>query len=862
MSCGTAAVVGNAQSVFTPYKEGEDVPNPALPQEMFFDVSLSYTCGEGYSTDGSAAEAAKEFSVRCTETGDATPVGSCQKIRCDNYQMPLVPNANAFNVKDTFFVYKDVVRFQCHEGFTETGRVGGTVDFSVECQATGDFTAPSSCSPVKCPDPAVQANSAVSPDRGIQFTGDAQYSCLAGYESKSGETVFGMSCMADGAYSKKAIKANNYKEGLSSETECPQNKAIETQEECQRAVLALELVEDGFRDMNLWVGRDTEKLPGCAFDSGAEFNVQFNEIPNTAASGNGKILCYDDNVGTAALDPPVTNLLGAVVNLERCLPVSCGTAPDVAHATFQGFEAMTGVKTSGTKGSEFTYDMALLYTCDEGYTIDGTPAGQTQWTVTCGADKAKMGDGQTCDEILYPLTGKVADATSQIMGGFPLATASVTAYARNPANGQYDVRAASSRTGVDGLYNLGVKLGEYRVTADLAGYIMVQRQVTVTGAIVQDLAQSPILLPNEYRAVLRWTGGANLDLIATFGKAENCMVSYSRTSVAVCEGTPMTAAHETDSAAKGPESVKISGVGDCNALQGACTIRVYVKDRSGEDLPNQDALVTLYKGSEEVGKWKFPDYGDSKLWPVLTIDASEGADTVVHDGLVTLCPYVSSDGEEDWGEALETVGWATLPQNSLMTGIWRAEHESLSNLDIAAYDTLGDTMGLDCLDLSWAEEFNDPGAVDCAEGYFIAGLYRTGGTQRIESGDAGIHQIDMARCCKPREAAATWNQCEDVTWNFGESGWAKCPANKFVAGLHRSIEAGLSGITKGKCCAYSTADGCGVTVGVNFRAPSNAGGGQSSPGGQAAGIAPSSQTGAAVGAGPNVLTKMNRQVDK
>ena len=34
-------------------KEGEEVPNPALPQPMFYDDTVVYTCDEGYSTDGS-----------------------------------------------------------------------------------------------------------------------------------------------------------------------------------------------------------------------------------------------------------------------------------------------------------------------------------------------------------------------------------------------------------------------------------------------------------------------------------------------------------------------------------------------------------------------------------------------------------------------------------------------------------------------------------------------------------------------------------------------------------------------------------------------------------------------------------------
>merc|ERR1719428_2540540 len=99
LPCGTAAVVSGSTSEFIPYKEGEPVPNPSLPQPMFFDDEVVYTCDEGFSTDGSPAEDAKSFSVRCLETGDTTASSQCTKIMCDNYQLPLVPNTNTFGEK-------------------------------------------------------------------------------------------------------------------------------------------------------------------------------------------------------------------------------------------------------------------------------------------------------------------------------------------------------------------------------------------------------------------------------------------------------------------------------------------------------------------------------------------------------------------------------------------------------------------------------------------------------------------------------------------------------------------------------------------------------------------------------------------
>merc|ERR1719387_2255809 len=172
---------------------------------MKYDDVVEYECEEGYSTDGSTSEEAKAFSVRCTETGDTTTYAVCTKIKCDNYQMPLVPNTHVFGEKAGFYEYGDVVRFQCLTGYTMSGKAGGSVDFSVECQSNGEFTLPESCSPVKCDDPAEIAHATVSPSDKIQFPMDIVYRCTAGYEvAETGETVFETGCMADGLLDKQS----------------------------------------------------------------------------------------------------------------------------------------------------------------------------------------------------------------------------------------------------------------------------------------------------------------------------------------------------------------------------------------------------------------------------------------------------------------------------------------------------------------------------------------------------------------------------------------------------------------------------------------------------------------------------------
>merc|ERR1719446_1738957 len=117
-------------------------------------------------------------------------------------------------------------------------------------------------------------------------------------------------------------------------------------------------------------------------------------------------------------------------------------------------------------------------------------------------------------------------------------------------------------------------------------------------------------------------------------------------------------------------------------------------------------------------------------------------------------------------------------------------------MDVASYALIQDTEEFDCMEESWAQAFNRPGKVACDEGYFIAGLYRSGNTMRSEKGDAGIHQIDIARCCKPKETPRKWEGCKTERFEFDKEGWAKCPEGTFVAGLTRNSEKGLSGIVK------------------------------------------------------------------
>jgi hypothetical protein len=704
VSCGIAEQPDFTTMKFVAYKEGADNDGSKIPEEMKYDDVVEYECEEGYSTDGSTAEGAKGFSVRCTETGDTTEYAICTKIMCDNYQMPLVPNTHVFGEKSGYYVYGDEVRFQCIDGHTMSGKAGGSVDFKVECQTSGEFTLPESCSPVKCDDPGEMAHATVSPSEKIQFGMEVQYRCQAGYEFPdgefAGETVGVMACKGDGLFDKKG--------------------------------------------------------PGMSTDD-------------------------------------VSSRVGSVDSLGECTPILCGPPPVIAHASWKAYHSTTGEDVEVPINTEVNYETALGYTCDEGYTLDGTQSGQTEFTVTCNEQKEFMDYQVTCDIIKYEVKGVVSDASSKVMGGLPVAEAGVS------------MGGETTRADDGGRFQLWLPAGTYTVESSAVSYITADKEVVVAGDTIVNVAMSAELPPNSWRAVVKWKDDSDLDASILFGKKESCEATFKAQTAPNCPDTgTLTALHENDAAKKGPETVRVDNVGDCNALLGACSIYFYVEDFSGPGLAGSGVSVVVYHGTEKVATFEYPEGADEKKWAAFTLDAQTGAETVLYPGYVNLCPFIDSSGEANWAASLDMQGWSVLPEKALATGLYRGPGEELRNIDAASYDLIADTE-FECYAANWAVGFNDPGEVTCKDGWYVAGLYRVAGTDLHND---HIHQIDMARCCKPKEVPDEWVDCQNVNMNFQEDGWGKCPAGKFIAGLSRSGVDTLSGITTAKCCTFETKKGC------------------------------------------------------
>jgi len=510
-------------------------------------------------------------------------------------------------------------------------------------------------------------------------------------------------------------------------------------------------------------------------------------------------------------------LVSEIVQLPECEPVKCGLPPVIQNALY----TEVGLGAPLPQGQEVDYEMVLEYTCVSGYTLDGLASGVTGFSVTCSAAKQFEGHTATCDIVKYLVDGYVVDAASRQVTPLSARVSAGGEFADTDQSGYWSLRLPEGTYTLEAYYT-----GEVDPLNGKMGYIeMKERPLNVVDSdVTEKIALSSKLSDEDWRVIVRWEDSQDLDSSLKFGLGESCDVSYEQ-PMKTCLGTgndvrgPINAELEKDSAAKGPETLAIRKVsGACNPMRGACGIYFYVKDHSGSGLADSGVVVRLYNGAEEKARYVYPKDSDldGKVWPVFTIDA---ATKELHPGKNLLCPYIGAEGQADWGLSMQSTGFSVLPANSLATGFYLSGTEFLYQLQTANYATLENTEGMDCYDASWASTFNSAGWSECMEGYFIAGLYRTGdgpldngfvpeGSNNYQGlgGQRGIHQIDMAKCCKPKETKKTHVDCYDQTWSVQEAGYYSCPTDKMLVALKRGAGNELQNLVAGRCCKFQTTD--------------------------------------------------------
>lgn len=161
---------------------------------LFFELNeATYTCEPGYTTSG-VADGPTSFEVTCNHIGEFTETAECQPVSCG--APPSVDHAS-FDSADR--VLKESTNYTCEEGYTTDAIAGGCNNFSITCQASGNFTKVGACSPVQCLFPPFFENANYQTDAKV-YGEEFQVMCKAGYKTAEGKGSFIVKCLKTGKY--------------------------------------------------------------------------------------------------------------------------------------------------------------------------------------------------------------------------------------------------------------------------------------------------------------------------------------------------------------------------------------------------------------------------------------------------------------------------------------------------------------------------------------------------------------------------------------------------------------------------------------------------------------------------------------
>jgi len=329
---------------------------PALPikanafskmqtQKISFTQSTMYTCDEGYTLDGKVG-GKKTFTVECTAKGtnNGLKENECKPVMCEAGK----DIKRGKVVGDKEVRYGEVVKYKCDVGSTTNGQVVGSSNFTVPCLASGKLGAYESCELITCgapPQAAFAVGSAETAE--ILYDGEVSYTCVKGYSldgSASGEKAFDATCGADGLFSGvrgcKAVSCGNLTKG-----------------DMRRAQYTFG--EFRYPDI-VPVVCDTGATVDADADGESTFFVQ----------------CGAE---------------GQYVGKKDCLLVKCPVPT-------------TPKSYASDKTGEVEYDESVVYTCNPGYSTDGTMAGPKKFSKQCQASGSlSRSSPNNCVDIDYCL---------------------------------------------------------------------------------------------------------------------------------------------------------------------------------------------------------------------------------------------------------------------------------------------------------------------------------------------------------------------------------------------------------------------------------------------------------------------------
>jgi hypothetical protein len=370
-------------------------------------------------------------------------------------------------------------------------------------------------------------------------------------------------------------------------------------------------------------------------------------------------------------------------------------------------------------------------------------------------------------------------------------------------------------TDASGYYTAMIPQGDVTLTASKSGYINQVKQLVVTSSIRRgqgaDVALSKVLPPGSWRAVVSWDKRSrDIDSHTYFGPGESKHAywpsRYRRMTAPMTGGIGVDLDRD-DVNGFGPETTTFKNVGKCKE-KGNCLIKFKIKNYSRRDkaLGDSGVKIVLYNGNSVHSTYEIkPEIGTaapSHMTPIFTIDSSEDATQIVHEGDFKLPKFIthSKKGDQNWWASLDRQMWSELPPGSALQGLYTTNGNRIFNIEMGRYYKVQNWKNLRCKNQNWWGSFDREGWSTCDSGYYLAGFFRTG---HMWDWNQGTYQIEEGKCCKFDEGG--YGECQEQDF-FGSPGWSNCKdingQPSAMVGLWRSGANDIRGIDKVKCCTF------------------------------------------------------------
>jgi hypothetical protein len=653
----------------------------------------------------------------------------------------------------------DVARFRCEEGYSTDGSLGPeSKSFSVECMGSGALARPlngdTECQPVRCDNmmlPSVE-NSFVANEveNFFEYGNSVKIQCLDGYSINGrpgGKKSFEVPCQKDGKFPHK--HKNCY------------------------------AISCGY----------PPTLPMASASSGNKF--AFTDSLTYACKTGFAVSDDGDNAftGECGADGRFAWTAAKVQDPPKCKPVPCGPLPTFPEAT------------PLAPPEQPRFGNVIRFQCGPGKHLGGIPTAAQSFMIRCKDDGTYSLHDLRCMEPKFNVQGEVTDAQSAAR---KIAGATVT-FKKDGAT------VGTATTDLSGRYSLLLVKGEVVAEAVLAGYITRKKTLTIGGNVYRgqgaDLAMSKVLPPGAMRVTVAWTDKLNdVDSHTYFGPNYNTHVYWpGRDRIKTAPNTAgiKVVLDRDDVNGVGPETTTFMNLGNCRGA-GKCLVKFAIKKYGGRlKLPLAKPVVTVYEGdrvdAEYILKDKIPmDIGTS-LYTVFTIWGGSGGPKL-YEGEMKEGPFLSDRTEvANWWGSLDSSQWSMVPANSFLTGLYRHPNglDRVYGIEEGRYRRLVNSPGgTECYSANWWGSYDREGWSSCNAGYFLSGVFRTG---NMWDGTAGIHQIEMGHCCKPKGGPAEYGECSEDAL-FDNPGLSECAPGKAITALWRSGDNSINGMDKMKCC--------------------------------------------------------------